>query len=72
MDVSELFSEPNTSFSELSCFHHEWGLHPSYVTDNGGKVDGDVVDNVVENKKNVVENIVDSIVEKLSTVDTGK
>ena len=19
------------------CFHHEWGLHPSYVTDNGGK-----------------------------------
>ena len=40
---------------ELSCFLHEWGLHPSYVTDNGGKnggnVDGDVVDNVVENKK---------------------
>ena len=40
MDVSELFSEPNTSFSELSFFHHEWGLHPSYVTDNGGKVGG--------------------------------
>ena len=68
MDVPELFSEPNTSFSELSCFHHEWGLHPRYVKDNGGKnggknggnVDGDVVDNVVEN-------IVDSIVEKLST-----
>ena len=44
---------------ELSCFHHEWGLHPRYVKDNGGKnggknggnVDGDVVDNVVENKK---------------------
>ena len=18
------------------CFHHEWGLHPSYATDNGG------------------------------------
>ena len=25
---------------ELLCFHHEWGLHPSYVTDNGGKVGG--------------------------------
>ena len=22
------------------CFLHEWGLHPSYVTDNGGKVGG--------------------------------
>jgi len=20
------------------CFHHEWGLHPSYATDNGGKM----------------------------------
>ena len=24
------------------CFLHEWGLHPSYVTDNGGKVGGNV------------------------------
>ena len=24
------------------CFLHEWGLHPSYVTDNGGKGGGDV------------------------------
>ena len=24
------------------CFLHEWGLHPSYVTDNGGKNGGDV------------------------------
>ena len=22
------------------CFLHEWGLHPSYVTDNGGNVGG--------------------------------
>ena len=22
------------------CFHHEWGLHPSYATDNGGKNGG--------------------------------
>ena len=22
------------------CFLHEWGLHPSYVTDNGGKYGG--------------------------------
>ena len=22
------------------CFHHEWGLHPSYATDNGGNVGG--------------------------------
>lgn len=22
------------------CFLHEWGLHPSYVTDNGGKNGG--------------------------------
>jgi|GEM_PF-3250458 len=22
------------------CFLHEWGLHPSYATDNGGKVGG--------------------------------
>ena len=22
------------------CFLHEWGLHPSYVKDNGGKVGG--------------------------------
>jgi len=57
---------------ELLCFLHEWGLHPSYVKDNGGKtggktggkVGGDVVENIVEN---IAENIVDSIVEKLST-----
>ena len=24
------------------CFLHEWGLHPSYVTDNGGNVGGNV------------------------------
>ena len=54
--------------SELSCFHHEWGLHPSYVKDNGGKVGdnvggkvggkvgGDVVENIVGN---IVENIID-------------
>ena len=24
------------------CFLHEWGLHPSYATDNGGKVGGKV------------------------------
>jgi len=24
------------------CFHHEWGLHPSYATDNGGKNGGNV------------------------------
>ena len=45
---------------ELSCFHHEWGLHPSYATDNGGKtggkVGGDVVENIVGN---IVENIID-------------
>lgn len=28
------------------CFLHEWGLHPSYVTDNGGKVGGKVGGNV--------------------------
>ena len=27
---------------ELLCFLHEWGLHPSYVTDNGGNVGGNV------------------------------
>ena len=61
---------------ELLCFLHEWGLHPSYVKDNGGKtggktggkVGGDVVENIVENiTGNITENIVDSIVEKLST-----
>ena len=24
------------------CFLHEWGLHPSYATDNGGKNGGNV------------------------------
>ena len=24
------------------CFHHEWGLSPSYIKDNGGKVGGKV------------------------------
>ena len=27
---------------ELLCFLHEWGLHPSYATDNGGKNGGNV------------------------------
>ena len=27
---------------ELLCFLHEWGLHPSYVKDNGGKNGGNV------------------------------
>ena len=25
---------------ELLCFLHEWGLHPSYATENGGNVGG--------------------------------
>ena len=46
------------------CFLHEWGLHPSYVTDiggkTGGKVGGDVVENIVGNiVGNIVENIID-------------
>ena len=42
------------------CFHHEWGLHPSYATDNGGNIGGNIGGDVVENiAENVVENIVD-------------
>jgi hypothetical protein len=37
------------------CFLHEWGLNPSYVTDNGGKnggkVGGDVPSFVTRRRK---------------------
>ena len=54
-------------FPNLHCFHHEWGLSPSYVKDNGGKVGGDIVENVVgkdvndvEKPSDVVENVVEN------------
>ena len=39
MDVLALGFDALPS-KELLCFLHEWGLHPSYVKDNGGKVGG--------------------------------
>lgn len=39
MDVPALGFDALPS-KELLCFLHEWGLHPSYVTDNGGNVGG--------------------------------
>ena len=39
MDVPALGFDALPS-KEVLCFLHEWGLHPSYVTDNGGNVGG--------------------------------
>ena len=40
MDVPALGFAAFGQAKIVLCFLHEWGLHPSYVTDNGGNVGG--------------------------------
>ena len=54
------------TFPNFHCFHHEWGLPPSYVKDNGGKTGGKVGGDVVEKSSDVVDDVVDNVVENIT------
>ena len=67
-DVTDLKENSNLpadfNVNLITAFKVDVIVSQSYTNENGGKVDGDVVDIIAGN---ITENIVDSIVEKLST-----
>ena len=67
-DVTDLKENGNQpaefNVNLITAFMVDVIVSQSYTNENGGKVDGDVVDIIAGN---ITENIVDSIVEKLST-----
>ena len=49
------------------CFLHEWGLHPSYVTDNGGK--NGVVPSLSQALSQVLSQVLSQDEEKDASID---